>query len=210
MTTIWFDHFKQQIPKLTGHTLSLIEELSFVREDNVIIQGLVCFTKIFVQEMRKRFAQKHQDGVNRKFTKFLRVIKNNIADNFRNALIPSISHNRVHFSLSRFAVLLNTNIKQCQNSSHYKLLPNYRIIHAFKLEEAKNGLTIVFAGFVFDCNPPNDTDWAFFDLKISNFEEISIKFVSNGIVYTDLLELDSLEIFNPFSMSDFTYAETYT
>jgi len=195
MTTIWFDHFKKQIPKLTGHTLSLIEEQSFAREKNVIVQSLVCFTKIFVREVRKRLTQKHREDANGKFKKFLRLIKNSISDSFRNALIPSISHNEIPFSLSRFAVLLNKNIKQRQSSSCLKFLPDYRIIHAFELEEVRKGLTTVLGGFAFDCEPPREDDWAFFDLKISNFE-LSTKFVKKGKEYQDLLELDSLEVFN--------------
>jgi len=209
MTTIWFDHFKKQIPKLTGYTLSPIEEQSFAREKNVIVQSLVCFTKIFVQEVRKRLTQKNREDANGKFKKFLRLIKNSISDSFRNALIPSIYHNGIPFSLSRFAVLLNKNLKQCQSSSYLKFLPDYRIIHAFEFEEARKGLTIVLAGFVFHYDPPRKDGWAFFDLKISNFEEISTKFISNGKVYTDLLQLDTLKVVNQSYVNDSTYAETH-
>lgn len=209
MTTIWFDHFKKQIPKLTGHTLSPIEEESFARCENVIVQSLVCFTKIFIHEVRKRLTQKHREDMNGKFKKFLRLIKNSISDSFRNALIPSISTNGKPFSLSRFAVLLNKNIKQLQSITNLKFLPEYRIIHAFELEKARKALTTVLAGFAFHCEPPREEKWAFFDLKISNFEELSTKFVRNGKEYQDLLELDSLEMVNQSFVNESAYAETH-
>ncbi len=208
MTTIWFDHFKKQIPKLTGHILSPIEKESFARCENVIVQSLVCFTNIFVQEVQKRLKQKYREDMNGKFKKFLRLIKNSISDSFRNALIPSLSTNGIPFSLSQFAVLLNKNIKQLQNNSTLKFLPEYRIIHAFELKKARKGFKNVLAGFAFHCEPPRRENWAFFDLKISNFEEISTKFVRNGIEYQDLLELDDLEIVNQSFIIESTYAET--
>lgn len=209
MTTIWFDHFKKQIPKLTGHTLSPIEKESFARYENIIVQSLVCFTNIFVLEVRKRLTQKYREDINGKFKKFLRLIKNSISDSFRNALIPSIYTNGIPFSLSRFAVLLNKNIKQLHNNSNLKFLPEYRIIHSFELEKARKGLKNVLAGFAFHCEPPRVENWAFFDLKISNFEEISTKFVRNGKEYQDLLELDDLEIVNQSFVIESTYAETH-
>lgn len=210
MTTIWFDHFKKQIQKLTGHTLSPIEKESFARCENVIVQSLVCFTNIFIQEVRKRLTQKYLEDINGKFKKVLRLIKNSISDSFRNALIPSISTNGIPFSLSRFAVLLNKNIKQLQNKSNLKFLPEYRIIHAFEFEKARKGLKNVLAGFAFHCEPPRGENLAFFDLKISNFEEISTKFVRNGKEYQDLLELDSLDVVNHSFVNESAYAESHT
>ena len=208
MTTIWFDHFKKQISKQTGHPLSPTEEEGFARVGNIIVQCLVCFTNVFTHEVRKKLIQKHRKDVNGEFEKFVKHIKISIADSFRNALIPSISHNEP-FSLTRFAVLLNKNIKKRQSSSLLKFLPDYRIIHAFEIEEVRKGLTTVLGGFAFDCEPPGEVDWAFFDLKISNFKEISTKFVRNGKEYQDLLELDSLEVFDQSFVNESAYAETH-
>ncbi|MFX0208774.1 MAG: hypothetical protein ACFFDT_22520 [Candidatus Hodarchaeota archaeon] len=208
MNTIWFDYFTKQIPKLTGYTLSTIKEESFAREKNVIVQILVCFTNNFLWEIQKRLTQKYQEDMKGKFKKFLRLIKNSISDSFRNALIPSISTNGRPFSLSRFAVLLNKNIKQLQCNPNLKFLPKYRIIHAFEIEKDRKGLKNVLAGFAFHCDLPRGENWAFFDLKISNFEEISTKFVRNGIEYQDLLELDDLEKVNQSFIIESTNAET--
>ncbi|MFX0210111.1 MAG: hypothetical protein ACFFDT_29285 [Candidatus Hodarchaeota archaeon] len=208
MTTIWFNHFKKQISKQTGHPLSPTEEDDFARVGNIIVKCLVCFTNVFIREVRKKFIQKHGKDVNREFENFFKHIKISIVDSFRNALIPSISHNEP-FSLTRFAVLLNNNIKKHQSCSLLKFLPDYRIIHAFEIEEVRNGLTTVLGGFAFDCEPPREVDWVFFDLKISNHKEILTKFVRHGKEYHDLLELDSLGVFDQSLVNESAYAETH-
>jgi len=190
-----------------------MEEESFARIGNVIVRSLVCFTNVFVGEMRKTLTLGHRKDAKKELEKFLRHIKNSIADSFRNAVIPSISQNGDAFSMSRFAVRLHENIKQYQRSSRLRFLSEYRIVHALNIELEKegNGLTTVLAGFTLDCDPPEDGDsWFFFDLKISNFEAVSTKVVRNGREYRDLLELDSLAEFDHPFVNETVYAKAQT
>lgn len=72
---------------------------------------------------------------------------------------------------------------------------------------AGSGLTNVLAGFCFDCDPPREDNWAFFDLTISH-EETATTFVKNGEVYADLLDLDSVTGLNCPFMNEFASVET--
>lgn len=209
MNNTWFDQFKKQIRRLTDHHLSSIEKKSFSRQENVIVRSLICFTNAFVTEVCKKHSKKRQNFEKKDLERFLENTKLEIAEGFRKAVIPALCPNEDEFSLSQFAVLLNQNIKHYQRSSNLKCLPEYRIVHALTIEcgKAGKGLTTVLAGFCFDCDSADEEDWAFFDLKISN-EETATKFVRNGQVYADLLNLDSLTGLNFSFVNESVYAET--
>jgi len=208
MKNIWFDHFKTQIRKLTSRNLSSIEKTNVSRKDNIIMRSRIYFTTTFIQKVQEAYAENQHKFDEGALDRFFENTKNLLAEEFRKAIIPSLSQN-AEFSISQFAVLINQNIKRYQIRSKLKFLPKYRIILDMNInsDKAGSGLTTVLAGFCFDCDPPREETWAFFDLTISH-EEIATTFVKNGEVYADLLDLDSVTGLNCPFMNEPASVET--
>lgn len=123
MKNMWFDHFKKQIRKLTSSSLSSIEKTSFSRKDKIIMRSRIYFTTTFIRKVQEAYAETKHKFAEGALDRFFENTKNLLTEEFRKAIIPSLSQN-AEFSISQFAVLINQNIKRYQNRSKLKFLPN--------------------------------------------------------------------------------------
>ena len=189
MDDTWFDQFKRQIETLRNRKI-LLEEKDLSRIDNFLVRSVVCFTDVFLNNVKKVLSDRAP--------LLLRKMRRMLLDVFRCALRTSVFDKGLNFP--RFLICFQEHLRLRQKWCE---LSNYKLLHSLALEPGSGCLMNVTCCFVVDLETldPSRPRFPLVDFSISGFEDIKARiFDPTGREIVDILD-PSLVTQNWFSSS---------